>query len=235
MFATGVSMSADSASRNDDNWVAEAIDNKPTDEAVGWLSDNTGRMFGNTGHDTSIKLIDDLLAAGCSKAGCLAIKGQGQTSHMWVKLPRDKAKRQEAFDIYNEYAAKHKLQKKNDGGQTYLLMEENMFGAARVGDHPDTDAMVAGVGVKRFCVRREFEDVGLRTSRLPLMHTKHSVPRGYRLCCSTWSPTGRIVDLVHTSIKRIRRAIPVRQFLRAGRHVMADERAAEAVLARVRV
>jgi len=142
MFASGGAglIAADQAARNDDNYVLEALDNKPTDDAFVWLNDNKNRMFASTAHEASVQLIQDLSSFGCTKPGTIAIKGEGDTSVMWAKLPRDKAKRKQAFDCYNKFAQRFQLTPKKDTGQTYLLMTTKMVDF-QTGDAGDRDRL----------------------------------------------------------------------------------------------
>ena len=108
---------------NDDAVVQDVLATRGTSEAREWMNDNSNRMFGDAGHAPGVALVDDLYAAGCKNIFVTPIKGDGQVWEMYAELPRDKAKRAAIFERYDKFATQYKIDKKEDQGQKYLLMD----------------------------------------------------------------------------------------------------------------
>ena len=84
-----------------DKSAAEMVDRPNATEARTWVRESANRMFDGETHDSSIKLVEDLYAAGARKCTVLSASGAGYA--LIVDLPSGSEVRKKIFAVINQH------------------------------------------------------------------------------------------------------------------------------------
>lgn len=106
-----------------DEFSEEMMKDETVLEARSWLKGDSKRCFRKRKHDVSMKLVEELYAAGASEVKVISPEdvGEAQVADLlMVVLPKDRKGRKGVFDWEKKFAALQKTDPTKDVGQKYL-------------------------------------------------------------------------------------------------------------------